>query len=517
MALQSIAGLPGFAYGMISSMNDRAIGKFTDSNHLQSLWDDAPSSYDKKIIEIYTQSSLVANDFLAMVNQSDPYIIKGKSDAFTWDVEVPFQFAKVIEVPADTANGVKVGIDGHEFGLVLDTNEFAKNSIITSDRMYGQQFSVVQDPIPHNGGFYYLLSLNTLNPKVDFVDQRWLSVGTEYELISGSIGEFDQDLLGLRRTGKKLQMFDSIGAGIGMEHTITSWADQTVLRDSKTNNPLDITYYVDQQRNSKAITMRDIKWEPTVERLMREQMLEMKVTKMIWEKPGTAKSNGSRQEVKKISGGIIHAMRNKGNLTQFNAGEFSPNIFRVIFGDLFYRRVDIKDRRVKVYTNEAGFELFNDKMKEDAFASGFTFNIGEGNRFMQGSGQNLVMNYGFDGMITRETGRVELIHLKELDLPHNNQGYGQGIKSAPLYLVFDVSPNGDGTLKNNVREVRKEGMPSGTWGYIDGRTHHLGHAASKGHSAASKFPGYTIFMDDRYDVFIEDLSRTAIIEQIPQI
>jgi len=59
--------------------------------------------------------------------------------------------------------------------------------------------------------------------------------------------------------------------------------------------------------------------------------------------------------------------------------------------------------------------------------------------------------------------------------------------------------------------------PSMTWGYIDGRMHHLGFARSQGMSSASKFPGYTLWMEDRCDVFIEDLSRTVLIEEIPQI
>jgi hypothetical protein len=82
-------------------------------------------------------------------------------------------------------------------------------------------------------------------------------------------------------------------------------------------------------------------------------------------------------------------------------------------------------------------------------------------------------------------------------------------------MVFDVSPDGNGTLKGNIREVRMAGRPSMTWGYIDGRRHHLGPLASQGHSAANKFDGYEIFFDDRYDVFIEDLSRCVLIEETP--
>ena len=119
-------------------------------------------------------------------------------------------------------------------------------------------------------------------------------------------------------------------------------------------------------------------------------------------------------------------------------------------------------------------------------------------------------------MITRETGKVELIHLRELDLPQTNLEFGQNKKSTPVFMVFDVSPQSTGGLMNNIREVRMKGSPSMTWGYIDGRQHHLGFAKSQGMSSANKFPGYQIWMEDRCDVFIEDLSRTVLIEEIPQ-
>lgn len=249
---------------------------------------------------------------------------------------------------------------------------------------------------------------------------------------------------------------------------------------------------------------------------MRKSMLELKVKRMIWASPGTVKTNGSKQELKRTSAGVYHRMRNNGNLVQYNRGEFSANLIRAVFGDLFYRRVDVKDRRVKMYTNEAGFDVFQQALKDDALNSGLTFMADSGNRYMQGEGQNITYNFAFDAMVTRETGRVELVHLKELDLPQTNLEFGQNMKSTPVFMVFDVSPLSDGAMVNNIREVRMQGAPSMTWGYIDGTRSHLGFAKSQGMQSANKFPGYELWMKDRCDVFIEDLSRTVLIEEIPQ-
>jgi hypothetical protein len=518
MAIQTLPGVTGFMYGRFSSMDKRAVGKLTDTNHLESFHSTEPADYDKKIISLYTQSSLYSNDFLDMINKSTPYTIDNNSDAWKWDIEVPYKFPKIISIPSSTADLSQPGIDGQEFTLVLDSSEFAQNSIISlGSKQYGPRLYVVKDPQPFSTGSLYTFTLVSENPLVDFVSSTYLQLGTEVELVDGSIGEFDQDLLGLPRLGEKLTMFESLGAGYGFEHKITDWADARTLKDQH-GRPLDILVYAPQRRNQTPLTRNDIKWEPFVEYLMRKQMIETKVSRMIWAKPGTTKSGGSRQEIKRSSAGVHHRMRNNGNLVQYNRGEFSANLIRSVFGDLFYRRVDVKNRRVKMYTNEAGFDVFQTAVKDDALNSGLTLVADSGNRYIQGEGQSLVYNWAFESFITRETGKVELVHLKELDLPQTNLEFGQNKKSTPIFFVFDVSPSSDGGgLTNNIREVRLKDRPSMTWGYIDGTAHHLGFARSQGMSSANKFPGYELWMKDRCDVFIEDASRTVLIEEIPNL
>lgn len=514
--LTTIPGFTGFKYARLSSMDKRAIGKFTDVNHLSAFHDTDPVDYDKKIISLYTQSSLYSNDFLNMINQSTPYYVEGISDTWKWKVNVPYKFPKIIEVPEDVLAQSRVGIDGKEFSLIIDTREFAQNSIISvGSRIWGPKIFAIEDATEYNDAYIQRFTLISENPKIDFVNKQWLAAGKELELIDGSIGEFDQNLLGLPRSGDTIQLYDSMGAAYGFEHTITGWADDVQLKDAQ-GRPKDLLMFVDQRRNELPTTRNSVRWEPLIEFELRRAMLELKVKKMIWSKPGTTRTRGSKQELKKVSAGVYHRMRHNGNLVQYNRGEFSPNLLRSVFGDLFYRRVDVKDRRVKLYTNEAGFDVFQQAVKQDAINSGLQLVADSGDRYIQGQGQRLVYNWAFEAMVTRETGRVDLIHLRELDLPQTSDDFGQNKKSTPIFMVFDVSPNGDGSMRENIREVRKAGRPSMTWGYIDGRRHHLGFAKSQGHSAANKFDGYTLFFDDRCDVFIEDLSRCVLIEELPQ-
>lgn len=523
MALQTIPGFTGFQYARFSSNNRRAIGKFTDVNHLMGIHETDPADYDKKVIQIYTQSTLYSNDFLNMVNQSTPFYIE-RGDTWKWKIEVPFQFSKIVDVPDATRALSKPGIDGQEFTLAFDTNEFSKNeTIIIGHRMYGPQVAVVKDPVPYGRAWLFTLTLVTDQPTTAFIASEFLQVGIELHPGTSSIGEFDTEMPGLGRMADTIEMFESLSSASGRSHKITKWADETLIsqRDAE-GNLLDMVMYMPQVRNSTdKLSPSSVRWEPFIETLLRKKMLEDKVNKMIWGKAGTVRTNGSKQEYKKLSDGVYQRMRKYGNYVPYNRGEFTCNLVRAVFGDLFYRRVAVKDRRVKLYTNEAGMDVWQQALKQDAINSGLTLMtsvpaVSTGPGSTSDKSQHLVYSWAFDQMVTRETGVVEVIHLTELDLPQTNLEFGQNKKSTPVFMVFNVSPDSDGGFKGNVREVRLKGAPNMTWGYVDGRISHLGHFKSQGMQSANTNPWYSIWFEDRYDVFVEDLSRCVLIEEVPQ-
>lgn len=511
MTLVKQPGFVGFKAARVSSMDSRAIGKLTDTNHLYSIRGLAPSDYDKKVINIYTQTALYNNDFMQMLNKSTPFM--PETDVWKWDVHVPYMFPTIVDIPATTAALVKPGIDEQPFQFVLDRNVYFKHNYVTPDRRYGPQWYILQDPTPYNGAWLYTATLVTNNPMTDFVDASlWLKPGLNIVPAGGSgLGEFDEDLPGLRDLGSKICLYESMAAEDGISHSVTGWADAMGI--SKAND-LIVYYQYRLNEQGKEVPTGNLKWEPFIESMIRRQMLDNKVNAMIWSKPGTVRTNGTNQEVKKSIEGLYYKIRNNGNYHDYPRGEFSLNIFRNAFGDLFYRRVEMSKRKVKVYTNEAGFDVFEKANQQDLMNAGFT--VVADTRFIEGSGRNMVLNYAFNSMVTRETGRVELVHLAQLDEPQTNLEFGQNKKSTPIFLVFDISPNGDGSLGSNCREVRLKGMPSMRWGYIDGTYHHLGFAASQGMSSANMFDGYKIWYKDRYDLFVEDLSRMVLIEETPQ-
>jgi hypothetical protein len=514
MALTNIPGFIGYEAKRISSFDGRAIGKFTDTNALYSLHKMAPSEYDRKVISLYTQTALYSNDFLQMINKSDIYY--PDSEYWQWKIGVPYRYPTIIEIPSSTVSMLTPGIDGQVFEIVLDRKAFFVHNTITADRRYAPQFYVTEDPVPYNRGWKYKCTLVTQSPMTDYVDASWLSVGVNMQLIGSMIGEFDQEMPGLPEQAQEITLYETMSAGYGAQHKVSKWASQLGMKDEK-GNPLDMMVYAAYRLNE--LGQRQVigkTWESYIDVLIRKYMLDMKVSSFIWSKPGTAKSQQDRQEVKKSIEGLYWKMRNHGNRVTYNRGDFTINLMRSVYGDLFYRRVDIANRRVKVYTNEAGMEVFNTAAKKDALGSGLTFNVGDNDKFVSGKGQDLMYQMNFSKIWTLDTGTIELIHLKELDQPQTNTEFGQNKKSTPVFLVFDISPEGDGTPKNNVREVRLKGAPSMTWGYINGRQAWQGHAASQGMVSSSMDPATSIWMEDRCDIFVEDLSRMVLIEENPQ-
>lgn len=507
MALQQLPGNKTGYFAKRKATNDgRALGTLTDANHLSNIMrSKGPQPYDKKIIQLYTQTALYSNDFQQMLdNESETFWLDGE-DSWKWEHPVAYQQPKIISVPSTTSALTRPGIDSTEFQVVLDKGDYGIHHVITAHKDYAQQFYVVDNPIPHNGGFLYTLRLISKDPQNEYVASRWLKLGTEYECIGSMIGEFTDKLPGLGGFGGTIELHDTLSASYGLEHTITSWADCRQFGGSakEVEDVMVYAQYAINQTSGKKEFTGSVRWEPYIEFLMRKQMLENRSDRRIWGKGGVINQKG---EIVRNTFGLVPRLR-EGNYLPLNKGDFSFNVLRDIFGDLFYRRESMQNRRVKLYTNEAGMSLFEKAAKDDLKAAGLTIMA---NDFIKDG----LFNFRMNKMYSMETGMVEVAHLQELDLVTNKVDMTASKKSAPKFMVFDISPSGNGTLQNNIRPVRHRGQASMAYGYVDGRRTHTGQYQNV--SSANTFPGYKIWMEDREDIFIEDLTRTYLIEEDPQ-
>lgn len=514
MALHTVPGFIGYEAKRVSSMDRQAIGKFTDTNSLYRLRTDAPEKYPKKVLSLYTQSRMWSNDFLQMIMSSETVWLN--AETFSYDVMVPYMLPVIVDVPASTLNQANIGIDGKEFEIVVDRQAFFIHNHITPDRRFGPQFYVISDGEPVHNGWKYRLTLDTLHPMTDSVDPFWLQPGMQLHQVGSTIGEFDQELPGLPEMGSKMTLYHTMSSAYGVTHKITKWAKALQQVDSK-GNPLDLIVYRKYKvgETGEKVTL-GYSWESLVEAEMTKEMLAQKVRRWIWSKPGSSRSYGTSQEVKKVPMGLYYMMRNHSNYHSYNKGEFSINLLRNIFGDLFHGREDVNSRKVLIFTNLAGMEEFNTAAKRDAMGTNLVFNVGDNDKFIQGTGLDLTMKFSFSKVWTLDTGEMSIVHLKELDEAETNLEYGQNKKRPPIFFVFDITPSSDGRPGTNIKELRLKGWPGMTSGTITGRAQWAGPLSGQRLISASMDPAARIWMEDRDDIFVEDLSRMVLIEERPQ-
>jgi hypothetical protein len=519
-----------YVVGETSSMYRNAIGKFTDSNHLYSLYMDAPERYDRDIIELFNQTKLYSNDFLNLISAAEPFYLTTHSDSFTYKIRKGVEYPKIIENLASAIT--KPGVQGTMFSLVFDRKVFVHGDRITAHRIdQGVQLVVAMDPVPYGKGHKYTFTV-TGGDTDSFVPARYLQPGVEYFKIDNIIGEFDTKLSGLGLTDGELEVMHTLGESFGVEHTVTEWAEMRQLVDAN-GKKFSINLNKDREGNAKDITfigkttagrtgkeqLVDLRWAKTIDLMLKKEMLDMKVNKLIWGRSGVVP--GQTGQSNTLVGAGLYEQMEQGNVVYYNRGEFGVNLLRTVFGDMFYRRKSFSERKVMIYTNEAGMDLINNTLQKELFNTGFRIDPSTAG-MLHGISQNkpsmnLGLGYAFDHFITTETGEVSFKHMPALDDPMGNMEYGPGKKSAPMFMVFDVSTEGDATAPQRIREIRHKGAPSMTWGYEQGTVSPFGFGSMQGMQSAHRNPWYTMWMKDRVGIFLEDPSRTVIIKEQPQV
>lgn len=515
MSLQQIPGQVGYVVKPFASahLNKEQLGKFMDSNHLDMVLNEQDAQeYDKKITTLFSEGYNMKNTFFEnIVNSASTYHVDNPNIPFFWDIDLPTQLPKIIDIPTATLNNTKKGIDGQPFQFVSSDKVFVLNDVVAlGSYEHGPQIEIVADPLPHNGYWLYTAILSTLD-KTEFLTNTWFKIGVPLLKVDNSIGEFDQDLSSIAHTGGKLRLYDRLGSSFGVEHTVTAWADQVVPK-SKDGKPLDIQIITKYEIGAKGEKIGiGSSWMRTAEVALNKEMIAMKTRRFLYGSAATTQTSGQQQEVKYKSDGLIKKIRKAGNYMELPRGSFSINILRDIYDAFYEGRVDPENRETVLYTNRAGIQAFREASKQDLLNAGFTLILDD--KFVEGKGQNLVLNWGVNGVVTEETGRIRMEYLPDLDHRGTEYEYGVTRRRSPVFLSLDVLNNGNNAIKNNIRIVRPKGKPGPSWGYINGRWSNRGFSATQGMNSASKFPGTTMWIDDRCDLRVDDLSRTLLIEE----
>ena len=488
-----------------SFYSKNGLGKLTDKNFVETMLRTKPDQYDKMMIRLFTDTKLYSNDLIDLVMKSGkPFMVNDPNGVFTYKIKKRAELPKVIVNLA--ASIAKPGIDGQEFEIVFDKNVFVVNDIITAHRYEQEtQVQIVSEGEKYQNGFKFRARAIGASGS-DFVNQRFLQVGTEYFKIGNILGEYTTSFSSLGMFDGNLEVMADVLQQYGVEHTITDWADATKLgmQTDASGNPLDITYYSVTDPMAVGEKTKIVGWEPTVSRLLRMEMMRMKANTLMWGRQGNAKDEKGRPT--RAKQGLWHQLH-LGNVIYYDRGQFSLNLIRAAVGDLFYNRVLIKDRNVKIYTNRSGMELAATAIRKDFNGQNFMVDAG---KFLDGK-DRLKQGYAFqfDHFMTTETGPVEFVELEQLNEHATFLELGPNKKTPPIFIILDISGQDDA----GIREVKLATRPNMYYQYIPGSV----GFGSQQTVVASKDPYSTYMMKDFAGIFLEDPTKTVIIKEFPRI
>jgi hypothetical protein len=484
-----------------SFYSKNALSKFTEKNFVETMLKTKPDQYDKMMLRLFTDTRLYSNDLLDTVMKSEkPFMVNDPNGVFTYKIKKRAELPKIV-IGKSTAQGA----DGAEFELVFDKQAFSVNDIITAHRYEQEtQIQIVSDGERHQNGFKYKCRAAGATA-TDTVEVRFLQIGTEYFKITNVLGEYSTSFSGLGLFDGNLEVMADVLNQYGVEHTITDWADATKLGmpTDATGNPLDITYYSVTDPSAESEKTKIVGWEPTVSRLLRMEMMRMKANMLMWGRQGNTVDEKGRPT--RLKPGLWQQLH-LGNVIYYDKGQFSLNLIRSAIGDLFYNRVKLADRRVKIYTNRSGMELASTAIRKDFNGQNFMV---DADKFLDGK-DRLKQGYAFqfDHFMTVETGPVEFIELEQLNMHATFVELGPNKKTPPIYIILDVS----GQEGAGIREVKLSTRPNMQYHYIPGTT---GFGQSQT-VVASKDPYSTYIMKDFAGIFLEDPTKTVIIKEYPR-
>lgn len=488
-----------------SFYSKNGLGKLTDKNFVETMLRTKPDQYDKMMIRLFTDTKLYSNDLIDLVMKSGkPFMVNDPNGVFTYKIKKRAELPKVIVNLASSI--AKPGIDGQEFEIVFDKNVFVVNDIITAHRYEQEtQVQIVSEGEKYQNGFKFRARAIGASGS-DFVNQRFLQVGTEYFKIGNILGEYTTSFSSLGMFDGNLEVMADVLQQYGVEHTITDWADATKLgmQTDASGNPLDITYYSVTDPMAMGEKTKIVGWEPTVSRLLRMEMMRMKANTLMWGRQGNAKDEKGRPTRAKQG---LWQQLHLGNVIYYDRGQFSLNLIRAAVGDLFYNRVLIKDRNVKIYTNRSGMELAATAIRKDFNGQNFMVDAG---KFMDGK-DRLKQGYAFqfDHFMTTETGPVEFVELEQLNEHATFLELGPNKKTPPIFIILDISGQDDA----GIREVKLATRPNMYYQYIPGSV----GFGSQQTVVASKDPYSTYMMKDFAGIFLEDPTKSVIIKEFPRI
>jgi hypothetical protein len=523
--------------------------KFTDLNWLYTNYAKDQQTVYKGLLSLWNQRSIINTPLLNMteLNNSVMYLpnMEGRFRySIPYDLGLPY-----ITEDIEKDNN-RPGLDGQRFKIKLSENCYTNTDRLIADYRDGIELYVTEEEIyEENGDWVYTVEIVNTNRKGTYYPKEWLQPGTQYMKISNINGEYDTEKSSISSDGLRTGMMElEMVLGVGQRsvaHSITGWGDSAQL--SETMHPQ--LSWINERLKGMGSTMiymnRDAKgnpipssmrWQSTIEVLLRAEMEKMTETDLMWGKGGFVSGSG-RTKVR-VGAGLYEQLRN-GNRYTYNT--ISLDLIENAVANLYSKSgVPLADRKTKIMTGTGGLIQISKELQERFKSLSLPFMLGN----TQSPINDIV--YGKDALhmgfksprfteyFSQIAGTIEFVLNPALDNVVGNRVSDNLIGEYPIesytYMVLDVTDtnytNAAARIKgvdyrvdkgfnegSNIVLVKPQNLGELYWGYICGTHSPLGPSGMKGMMSANHRDGYEIWMKSFANIWVKDVTRTLLIEK----
>jgi len=524
--------------------------KFTDLNWLYSNYTKDSQTVYKGLLALWNQRSIINTPLLNMTElKNNVMYLPNMEGRFSYQIPYDLGLPYIVEDMEPT--NLKPGLDGQPFKIKLRENCYSNTDRLIVDFRDGMELYVTEEEIyEESGGWVYTVQIVSHSRRNSFYPKEWLQPGVQYMKISNINGEYDTQKSTISSEGLRTGFMDlQMELGVGQRsvtHSITGWGDMARL-DEKMHPSLA---FINQRLNGMGSTMmymntdpktgktlpQTMRWQSTIEMLLRAEMEMMTEKDLMWGKGGFVTGSGRRKV--RVGAGLYEQLRN-GNRFTYNT--ISLTLIENAVANLYSKSgIPLEQRRTKIMTGTGGLIQISKELQERFSQLNLPFVLNNSqspiNSIVYGS-DPLHMGFKaprFTQYFSQIAGTIEFELNPALDNVTGNRVTDNLIGEFPIesytYMILDVT---DTNVTNAAARVKgvdyrvENGFNSGSnivlvkpqdlgelyWGYICGTHSPLGPSGMKGMMSANSHDGYQIWMKSFANLWVKDVTRTLLIEK----
>lgn len=529
--------------GVIVAQSKFIPSKFTDLNWLYTNYSKDSFTVYKGLLSLWNQRSIINTPLLNMTElKNNVMYIPNTEGRFRYSV--PYELGLPFIVENVAADIDKPGLDGQRFPIKLNENVFTNTDRIIADLRDGMELYITETEIlEETDGWLYEVEIVNKDRKGTFYPKEFLQPGVQYLKVSNINGEYDTQKSSITTGSGTMQLQMELGGGHrSVTHWITGYGDMARIDESKhpqlafINQRLEnsASTYLYMNRDAEGKVIKDtIRWQSTIEVLLRAEMEKMTDTDLMWGKGGFVEGSGRRKV--RVGAGLYEQLRN-GNRFVYN--KITLALIENAVARLYSKSgIPLEKRRTKIQTGTGGLIQISKELQERYKAViPFLTNTGDvpGAVLKGRDAMNLSFGFRFTGINSPVAGELEFEINPALDNISGLRKQDAPIGDFPLesytYMIMDITDSSTSNAAARVDNVKyrvEDGFNSNAniilvkpqnygelyWGYIAGTHHPLGPAAMKGMFSANDFDGYKIWMKAFSNIWVKDVTRTMLIEK----